>query len=427
MKIAIIGAGIAGLTSAHYLSKSVEQVDLFEAKSYLGGHTNTVNVTDTEAGLIPVDTGFIVFNDRTYPNFIRLLGELGVSYQPSEMSFGIKHEPSGLEFRGANLGGLFAQRKRIFSVSHIRFLYEIYRFNKVAARVRENVPHDMTIEQFFRKYPFRSELLEYFFLPMGAAIWSTSCERFMTFPIRFVLDFYSHHGLLSINDRPQWFTVCKGSKSYVERLVASSSTNFHVESPVSVIRRCVDGKVAIQVAGRQELKYDHVVVATHTDQALRMLENPIPNEREILDSFRYESNLAILHTDTSILPKTRNAWASWNYLLEHEKETKASVTYWMNKLQSIEAKNQYLVTLNAEHKIAPEKIIRKIQYAHPQFDEGKYATSQRHDELINLNGISYCGAYWGAGFHEDGVRSSLKVVNGLLGETSISILENKNA
>ena len=427
MKIAIIGSGISGLTSAYYLGKLVDQVDLYEAKSYFGGHTNTVDVADSEEGLIPVDTGFIVFNDRTYPNFIRLLGELGVSYQPSEMSFGIKHEPSGLEFRGANLGGLFAQRKRILSPSHIRFLYEIYRFNKVAGRVRKNVPHEMTIEQFFRKYSFRRELLEYFFLPMGAAIWSTSCEKFMTFPVRFVLDFYANHGLLSINDRPQWFTISNGSRSYVERLMEHSSTNFHLDSPVSVIRRCAEGKVVIQVEGRQELEYDHVVVATHTDQALRMLDNPIPVEREILNSFRYESNLAILHTDTSILPKTKHAWASWNYLLEHEMETKASVTYWMNKLQSIDTRTQYLVTLNAEHKVDPGKIIRKIQYAHPQFDEGKYAISQRHGELINLHGISYCGAYWGAGFHEDGVRSSLKAVNGLLGKTAVSILENKYA
>jgi len=427
MRIAIIGSGISGLTSAHYLSKLVDQVDLYEAKSYFGGHTNTINVTDCDEGPIPVDTGFIVFNDRTYPNFIRLLGELGVSYQPSEMSFGIKHEPSGLEFRGANLGGLFAQRKRVFSISHIRFLYEIYRFNKLAGRVRKTVPQDMTIEQFFRKHSFRKELLEYFFLPMGAAIWSTSCEKFMGFPVRFVLDFYAHHGLLSINDRPQWFTVSNGSRSYVERLVEGSSTNFHLDSPVSLIRRCADGKVIIQVEEQQELQYDHVVVATHTDQALRMLDNPIPVEREILSSFRYESNLAILHTDTSILPKTKHAWASWNYLLENTKETKASVTYWMNKLQSISTSTQYLVTLNAEHKIDPGKIIRKIQYAHPQFDERKSATSLRHDELINLDGLSYCGAYWGAGFHEDGVRSSLKVVNGLLGETVVSILENTNA
>ena len=426
MKIAIIGSGISGLTAAHYLSRSVEHVDLFEAKNYFGGHTNTVDVTNSQKDLIPVDTGFIVFNDRTYPNFMRLLTELGVSYQPSEMSFGIKHEPSGLEFRGANLGGLFAQRKRIFSIRHLCFLYEIYRFNKVASRVRESIPHEMTVQQFFTKHSFRKELLDYFFLPMGAAIWSTSCEKFMTFPIRFVLDFYSHHGLLSLHDRPQWFTVCHGSRSYVDALVENSSTNFHLDSPVSMIRRDVDGKVSIKVAGSQELEYDHVIVATHSDQALSMLENPTPRESEILGSFRYEANLAILHTDTSILPKTKRAWASWNYLLEHKKEVKASVTYWMNKLQAIDAETQYLVTLNAEHKIDRERIIRRIQYAHPQFDTRKYAASQRHDELINFQGISYCGAYWGAGFHEDGVRSSLRVINGVLGETAISILENKN-
>ena len=425
MKIAIIGSGISGLTAVHYLSKSVEQVDLYEAKSYLGGHTNTVEILDV-IGPISVDTGFIVFNNRTYPNFIRLLTELGVSYQTSEMSFGIKHEPSGLEFRGANSDGLFAQRKRIFSLRHIRFLYEIFRFNKVAGRLRENLSHEMTVEEFFRQHSFRQDLLTWFFLPMGAAIWSTSCQSFMTFPIRFVLDFYFHHGLLSINDRPQWFTVCNGSRSYVQALVASSAANFYLDSPVSAIRRCPDGNVSIKIAGNQEVQYDHVIIATHSDQALKILENPTILEREILGSFRYERNLAILHTDTSILPRTKRAWASWNYLLEDGQEPKASVTYWMNKLQSIDAKQQYLVTLNAEHKINPEKIIRKIQYAHPQFDHRKFSASQRHDELINFDGISYCGAYWGAGFHEDGVRSSLRVINRLLGKATTTILENRH-
>ena len=423
MKIGIVGAGISGLTASHYLSKIFDHVDLYEANKYLGGHTNTVDVTNAQQQTQPVDTGFIVFNDRTYPNFMRLLAELKVAFQKSEMSFGIKHEPTGLEFRGANLGGLFAQRRNILSLRHIKFLYEIARFNKLASRIREEIPHEMTISQFFRKFPFRKELLEYFILPMGAAIWSTSCEQFTDFPVKFVLDFYSHHGLLSLNDRPQWFTITNGSRSYVERLTERSSATFRIESPVRSVTRSPKGKVAIEAADRQVIEYDHVVIATHPDQALKIIKNPKPAEQEVLGAFRYESNLAILHTDTSILPNTKRAWASWNYLVEERKELKASVTYWMNNLQSIEGDTQYLVTLNAEHRIKPDKIIRKIQYEHPQFDEKKHQISQRHEELINLEGISYCGAYWGAGFHEDGVRSSIKAINHLLSDNHVSILE----
>ncbi|MEC7564991.1 MAG: FAD-dependent oxidoreductase [Planctomycetota bacterium] len=420
MKIAIVGTGISGLTAIHYLSKNHE-VDAYEAKSHPGGHANTIDIMD-EGNPLALDTGFIVFNDRTYPNFIRLLNELGVKYQPSSMSFGIKHEPSGLEYRGADWGGLFAQRRRILSPRHLRLLYEIYRFNKTAGRLRKNLSHEMTIREFFAENQFRSDLLEYFFLPMGAAIWSTSCDNFLGYPIRFVLDFYFHHGLLNIRDRPQWFTVSEGSRTYVNALIQEASAQFFMDTPVTAIKRRQEGGAELILPKGEKIGYDHVIIATHSNQALKLVANPTSLEREILETFRYEPNIATVHTDSSILPKNQRAWASWNYLLEKNVQPKASVTYWMNRLQSLDATQPYLVTLNAQHRIDPTKIIQTIEYHHPQFDERTFRASGRHNELINHDGISYCGAYWGAGFHEDGVRSSLKVVNQLFPDCNLSVL-----
>ena len=405
-QIAIVGTGISGLTAARHLHKH-HDVTLFESSSWIGGHTLTVDV-DLPNDKQAVDMGFIVFNDRTYPNFISMLDQLGVASQPAPMTFSVRCDQTDLEYRGADLPGLFAQKRNLLRPKFYGLLRGILKFNRIGQQLLHSTDHQLTIRQFFQQNKFPKSFYDYYFLPMGSAIWSCPQSTFEHFPIRFIAEFYHHHGLLSVKNRPQWRVVCGGSKSYVEPLVHPFRDRIHLNTAVVHVQRQADH---VKVATSQQVQdFDHVVFACHADQAMKLLGDQVTDlEREVLGAFPYEPNEAVLHVDDSVLPKRRRAWASWNYLLPEDQNSKASLTYCMNILQSLASDQTYCVTLNNTDRIDPEKVIHKVQFSHPIFDQRRKPMQDRHAELLGPNRTSYCGAYWGNGFHEDGVVSGLAV------------------
>jgi len=420
MKIAIIGAGISGLVAAERLRDSHE-VAVFEAGSYIGGHTNTIDI-DTPDGSLAVDTGFIVFNDRTYPNFIAMLDRLGVASQDTIMSFSVKCERTGLEYRGADLNGLFAQRRNLFNPKFYKLLMDLLKFFRLGEAMLESdsdAGEAESVDSFLSRNRFSNQFIEQYFLPMGAAIWSSSYESFRDFPIRFIAEFYKNHGLLGVKDRPQWKTIRGGSKQYIKPLTNGWADQIKLNSPVQKVARnraANDSEpTSVTVAANgQSNDFDHVVFACHSDQALRILGgDTTPTETEILSAFPYQKNVALLHTQSDVLPKQRRAWASWNYFNPKEESNAATVTYNMNILQSLKSDTVWCVTLNGEDLIQDENVIASIDYAHPTFSVGRKAMQARHDELCSVNATSFCGAYWGNGFHEDGVASALRVVKAI--------------
>ncbi|MEM9411683.1 MAG: FAD-dependent oxidoreductase [Planctomycetota bacterium] len=411
MKIAIIGAGISGLVAAYRLQKH-HQIDIFEANSYVGGHTNTIAVQEKNNELA-VDTGFIVFNDRTYPNFIKLLAEWGVEYQKTLMSFSVKCDRTGLEYRGADFNGLFAQRTNLFNPKFLRLLYDLVRFKKIANPLLRDQDNVETVGSFLHRHGFSEPFIEQYFLPMGSAIWSCPTGTFMDFPIAFITEFYHNHGLLGVSDRPQWYVIKGGSKQYVVKLLQQLDANIRTDYAIQKVTRAGDS-VELHVADSVH-RYDHVVMACHADQALDLLHGSATEiEREILSAFPYGKNIATLHTQSDVLPKNRRAWAAWNYHRGLVERDQASVTYNMNILQGIRSNKTYCVTLNDSGSILEQNIIRQIPYAHPIFNVRRKAMQKRHHELVGHQKISYCGAYWGNGFHEDGVVSGLAVADSLL-------------
>lgn len=401
MRIAVIGAGISGLCVAYQL-RQLHDVTVFEANDYVGGHTNTLEVPEKNQTLA-IDTGFIVFNERTYPNFCRLLQELNVASQPSDMSFGIRCDRTGLEYAGTGLNGLFAQRLNLFRPGFWRLLRDWRRFSVEAAELLQQPSESLTVRDFFRDHAYSREFREQYFLPIGSAIWSCPHELIEDFPMRFIVQFYHHHGLLTLADPPIWRVISGGSRRYIEAILASFPRAVELNSPVKGVHRQREGVLLHFRDGRQQT-FDHVVLACHADQALRML-----GEEASSVEFPYEKNIAVLHTDIRVLPRSRRAWASWNYHVPAEPTGKATVTYHMNRLQSLQSKTEYCVTLNEEERIDPSRVLRSITYHHPVFSTSRLIAQRRHGELINHQGLSYCGAYWGNGFHEDGVNSALAV------------------
>ena len=412
MRIAIIGGGISGLTAGYRLHKHFN-VSLFDSNSYIGGHTNTIEV-QTSDGIVAVDTGFIVFNDRTYPNFISLLNELSVPFQTTRMSFSVSCDQTGLEYSGTGLNGIFAQRKNLFRPWFYRLLMDFARFKKDAELLLESDQPQESVGDFFARNNYSQQFVDQYFLPMGAAIWSSSFETFREFPIQFIAEFYQNHGLLGIRDRPQWYVIKGGSKQYVSPLTQDWSDRINLSSPIESVVR--DGsQVFVRPSGSEPLAFDHVIFACHSDQALRILgDSATATERELLSAFPYQKNQAILHTDSSVLPKQRRAWSCWNYYNPKEKNDSATLTYNMNLLQTLSTPETYCVTLNDTGRIDPSKVLRTIDYAHPTFSVNRKAMQARHAELLGPNNTSFCGAYWANGFHEDGVRSALAVVQQLL-------------
>ena len=404
MKIAIVGTGIAGNTVAWKLAHK-HDITVFEADSRIGGHTHTVDV-DIAGHQYAIDTGFIVFNDWTYPNFIAMLKELGVACQDSDMGFSVRDPATGLEYNGSNLNRLFAQRSNLFRPGFHRMVRDILRFNREAPGLLETDQPDCTLSDYLQQGCYSREFTEHFILPMGAAIWSASLGQVRSMPARFFIRFFHNHGMLSVNQRPVWKVVQGGSRRYVERLVAGHRQRIRLNAPVVRIER-QEGRVRIKVQGQEAECYDRVFLACHSDQALRMLSQPSRAEREVLGAFAWQDNEAVLHTDTRMMPRRRLAWAAWNARLTPALQAPVAVTYNMNILQGLQAPETFLVTLNTAEAIDPARIIRRCNYSHPVFSAAAVAAQQRHSEINGTLGTYYCGAWWRNGFHEDGVTSAL--------------------
>lgn len=407
-RIAIIGSGISGLTCGYHLHKEFD-IKVYEAGDYVGGHTNTLTVDDPD-GPLNIDTGFIVFNDWTYPNFIKMLEETGVESQKSDMSFSVKCEETGLEYNGTDTNSLFAQRLNLISPKFWKMILDILRFNKTGLEWLENAAEDdnTTLGQFLDRGNFSYMFRKYYGFPITAAIWSAGEEDVRKFPLRFFMNFFKNHGMLSVNERPQWRVIKNGSKSYIPAFTKGWENKIHTNTPVQMIKRKSD-KVFIKSSDNLE-EFDGVVFACHSDQALRILSEPTKEENEILKAIPYQENEAVLHTDENILPKKKIAWAAWNYHILKGKSDTAALTYNMNILQSLKTSQTYNVTLNYTRAIAPDKIIRKIKYMHPRFSLEGIRAQKRHSDISGHNNTFYCGAYWRNGFHEDGVVSALSAV-----------------
>lgn len=409
MQIAVIGSGISGLACAHYLSAQ-HTVSVFEANKRLGGHTATMDV-QLGTRRFAIDTGFIVFNDWTYPNFIALMDELGISSKPTAMGFSLRDEDTGLEYAGTNLDALFAQRKNLMSPRFLRMVRDILRFNRESVVDLESgdLGEDETLGQYLSRNRYSEGFKRDYLIAMGSAIWSSDCASMLDFPAQFFVRFFKNHGLLSVKDRPQWRVIEGGSREYIAPLCRRFEDRIFTDRPVQRVCRSSRG-VSLVFADGTERQFDQVVFATHSDQALQLLEKPTLQEQEILGAMPYQSNEVVLHTDTRLLPKREKTWSSWNYRLGVNDE-RAVLTYNMNILQGIEAPETFCVTLNDTESINPHKILGKFSYDHPVFSVDGMAAQARWDEINGAINTWYCGAYWHNGFHEDGVVSALRVAN----------------
>lgn len=411
-KIAIIGSGISGLTAAYYLHKH-HDICVYEAESRLGGHTATKDI-NIDGRHYAIDTGFIVFNDWTYPHFIALMNELGVQSQPTEMGFSVSNPITGYEYAGTNLGTLFAQKRNLFSWDHWKMLRDILRFNKAALADLNagNLRAEETLGQYLVRNHYSSSFIDHYLIPMGSAIWSATQETMLAFPLEFFVRFFNNHGLLNVTNRPQWRVIKGGSRSYIAPLIKGFAHNIKLNCPVTSVVREKD-RVAI-TANTQTDYFDEVIFACHSDQALRLLGDASDEEIAILSAIPYQKNTVILHTDIGLLPRKRNTWSSWNYLLQPHNTRPPVLTYSMNILQGISSPVEFCVTLNAEDLIDPDKILGSYEYSHPVFSRAS-VTAQAAWPLINgVNRSWYCGAWCANGFHEDGVVSALRVVEHLM-------------
>jgi len=406
LKIAIIGSGIAGNTIAYHLHKDHE-ITVFESEGYIGGHTHTHHIRH-EGQDITVDTGFIVFNDRTYPNFIALLKQLDVAWRPSSMSFSVRCENTGLEYNGTTINSLFAQRMNLFRPSFHKMISDILRFNKTSLELLDDGA-EIGLGDYLKQGGYSQYFIDYYIIPMGSAIWSTDARQMLDFPARFFVRFFHHHGMLTIDNRPEWRTISGGSSSYVQALTQPFKKSIRLHTPVENVRR-LKNSVRIKAKSSKEEAFDYVFFACHSDQALRMLGDASPAESEILGAIPYQLNTVFLHHDQSLMPKKKLAWAAWNYHVTKPASERVAVTYDMNILQGLESREHLLVTLNHTGHIDPDKVIKRIDYMHPVYTVKGALAQARHAEISGVNRTGFAGAYWRNGFHEDGVVSALEAI-----------------
>ncbi|MDO9161793.1 MAG: FAD-dependent oxidoreductase [Methylococcaceae bacterium] len=407
MKLAIIGSGISGLYSAHYLSKQHE-VTIFEANAVLGGHTDTHHI-DIANQTYPVDTGFIVFNEHNYHYFCQLLGDLGVASQSSDMSFSVTDSVSGLEYNATTLDKLFCQRRNLFRPRFYRMVRDILRFYREAPALLNASDDNLTLGEYLHNNRYSSAFIDDHILPMGCALWSGPSETVKQFPARYFVSFMANHQMLKISDRPEWRTIIGGSSSYVKAFQQQFKGELRLNSPVLAVSRN-DAGVIVKTAAQTQ-QFDRVIFACHSDQALNLLADPSPSETQILGAMTYQQNEVVLHTDARLMPRHPKAWASWNALKINNLKAQCTVTYYMNLLQNLAAPVPLLVTLNCTDRIDPKKILQTRTYHHPVYTKASLAAQQRREEINGKQFTYYTGAYWGWGFHEDGAQSAQEVVD----------------
>jgi predicted NAD/FAD-binding protein len=415
-RLAIIGTGVAGMACGYFLHSKFD-LTVYEKNDYIGGHTHTVMV-DEDGLSIPIDTGFIVYNEVTYPNLIRLFSELSVKTKPTSMSFSVQYVPDKLEFCGSGLNGLFAQRKNLFNLRYIRMLRQINRFNQECLEVLNNDQFaDYSLADYIRERHFGDDMLYRYLIPMSSAVWSTPPDLMLGFPARALIRFFYNHGFLGLNTQHPWRTVDQGSQQYREKIIALFKNRIYVNRAAVSVRR-ENNKVQVIDSSGQTEWYDKVIIACHADEALSLLDQPTGAEQHLLSEFRYQLNTATLHTDDYVMPKTRRAWSSWNYRMETDAGGKMtpSTIYWMNSLQGVSKKKNYFLSINDPGTVKPESVIRKIDYMHPVFSVAAMKIQPNLCELNNQGMIFFCGSYFRYGFHEDAFTSGLELSRLLTGE-----------
>ena len=406
MNIAVVGAGVSGLTAAYYLDKAGHDITLFEANDYIGGHTDTHELED---GQVRVDSGFIVFNEKNYPHFTTLINELGVEYQESDMSFGVCNPAKQLEYAATDFDSLFCQRKNTLRVSHYQMIFDIFRFYREVKSLIDDEDNEISLEDYLTKNRYSQAFIEDHIYPMACALWSSPVCEIKKFPVRYLVMFMANHHMLQVQNRPVWKAIKNGSRSYVEKLIDRFGASIKTNTAIESISR-VNESVVVKAKDHEEAHFDKVFIAAHSDQALAMLEDSSAAEEEILSAIPYQENQMVLHSDPSVMPSNRKAWASWNALVDGSSGTQCTVTYYMNKLQSLDGLTDYFVTLNPSVEINRLLIHCQRTYYHPIYTKEGVAAQKRKDEINGANHTYFCGAYWGWGFHEDGVRSAVESV-----------------
>jgi uncharacterized protein len=412
-KLAIIGTGIAGMGCAHLLQKKYE-LSIFEQNSYVGGHTNTIQV-DEEGTPVFMDTGFMVFNFETYPHLCNLFDEIKAPIKKTNMSFSVQHKPTGLEYCGSGIKGLFAQRKNVFNIPYIKMLMEISRFNKVSLQIiNDEKFRNHSLAQFIKEFKFSEAMLWKYLVPMSSAVWSTPMDKMLDFPILTLIRFFKNHGFLGLNTQHQWYTLDKGSESYKKILIEPFKDKIQINTAVTKVVR-TGSKVTLHFQNHTEQVVDKVIFACHADQALKLLAEPTADEKRLLSPFRYQKNTTTVHTDESVMPKNKKTWSSWNYRIEKIKgELLPTTIYWMNCLQGVSKKKNYFVSINAfPDSIDKNKLIKEIEYEHPLFDLAAIK-AQKELPSLNQNGpLYYCGSYFKYGFHEDAYKSAVDLCSNM--------------
>ena len=407
MKIAVIGSGISGLSAAYYLSKS-HKVDLFEKQDHFGGHAYTLEV-DLQNKIIPVDIGFIVFNYKTYPNLISFFQENKIKIEKSDMSFSVSVKDTNIEYCGRGINGIFSNRSNLFNIKFIKMFFEIISFYKKSNTLND-VKLDLSLGEFLNQQRLSKYFINYHLIPMVSAIWSMPPYEANQMPLSFFLKFFQNHGLFEIKDRPQWYTVSNRSKTYVDKILKQISGEYFKNYKINRIKRYLNGAQVYYGNDNEFFSYDKVIIATHADEALKLIEKPTEEERTILSNFKYKENIAYIHFDENIMPKNKKNWCSWNSSVDELNVNNNSVTYWLNLLQNLKEEKNIFLTLNPYQKINEEKIFKKVKFTHPYYDGSTLINQKNLSKIQNKESILFCGSYFGYGFHEDGIKSSLNML-----------------
>ena len=410
MKIAVIGSGISGLSASYFLSKK-HHVDLFEKEDRFGGHSYTIDVIVNKKK-IPVDIGFIVFNHLTYPNLINFFNEIDIEIEKSDMSFSVSVEGTNFEYCGKGLKGIFANKSNFLNIKFIRMFLEILKFYKLCDKI-SNIDQVITLDEFLKKNKWSKSFINYHIIPMVSAIWSMPPYEAGKMPMNFFLKFFQNHGLFKLRNRPQWYTVAHRSKTYVNKVLSQISGEYFKNYKINSIQRVSSG-VQVYYGGANEFfDYDKVILATHADQALSLIKNPTDQEIKTLSNFDYKKNLAVLHCDESVMPKNKKVWSSWNTYVDPKNLNKSSLTYWLNLLQNINCEKNIFLTLNPLKEIPNERIYKKIEFTHPYYDQKALDNQKNLKNIQNKENLLFCGSYFGYGFHEDGIKSSIEMLKNL--------------
>ena len=407
MKVAVIGSGISGLSAAHYLSKNFK-VDLFEKNDHFGGHSHTLDI-NVENNIIPVDIGFIVFNFQTYPNFINFLNDNNVEIEKSNMSFSVSVKGTNIEYCGKGILGIFSNKKNLLNFDFFKMFFEIIKFYKKSNNLK-NTEENLKLDDFLKSEGMSEYFINYHIVPMVSAIWSMPPYEAKQMPLTFFLKFFQNHGLFNLKKRPQWYTIKNRSRTYVNKILKTISGEYYKNYPINKISRHPNG-VQVFYGGKNEFfDYDKVVIATHADEALSLISEPTKDEKDILSNFKYKKNYAIIHTDETVMPNNKKAWSSWNSSVNKDNTSQTSITYWLNLLQNLNTKKNFFLSLNPFYKIEKNKIIKEINFTHPYYDKAALDNQKRLKYIQNKNNTLYCGSYFGYGFHEDGIKSSIEII-----------------